>query len=170
MKALRMLTAIFLLGVITFCACTAKTPVGNPFSVFSGGFSAGGTLVFNGVTSNIDFSYTTDEIKITFSSPKTLEGYVLSGKNGEYTLSYDGISVPIGAEVARIPAMLTQIFSAKNEDISSIKATEKDGKTLTEISAGRVIYAFSSDGIPVSVNGTVFGGIFSLELTGFKKA
>lgn len=181
MKKLRFILS-FLISISLLCSILvlvscSKLPEGDPFSRFRDNYEARFGLECNGVNSVLSCKKTADTLTLTFEAPETLRGYVFTYSSStdntdNCRLSYDDVSIDLTPELARLPKIIKEIFSAEKEDITSISAensgadaaaADKSGM-LTHVTANGIAYVFDSDGTFKSAQGTVLGSKVTLSV------
>lgn len=185
MKRLRFilffLISISLIGSLLLLSSCEKKLEGDPFSRFRDNFEARFGLECNGVSSTLNCKRSGDTLILTFEAPETLSGYVFTCAPDSCRLSYDDVSVELTQDLARLPHIIKEIFSAENGDITSISAEKAVSDTnapnvpnapnkpeasemLTRVAANNITYIFSADGAFRSAEGVVLGAAVKLSV------
>ncbi len=122
--------------------CAKKNDVKKEPLNFSG-FNAVITVEFNGIKISTDVSYNSaNGYEFSFSSPKTLENIKISGKDGEFTLSGEKLTINLQGE--RLPPSM--VCKALSDCISAVSGAYP----VTE-NGGTLEYAYSVENVPCTL-------------------
>ena len=151
------------LFAFSLTGCHSDT-VADPFHGFAGDITVKCALNVQGAVSEIEFSRTAGEIKAVFDKPNTLQGFILSKKDGVFYISYGDISADIDESAALILNLCSEAFAPHYSEMTVIKSEERGGNKLTVIESGGFIYLFSKEGVPLSVSGVFDGRQFEISI------
>lgn len=127
------------ISFMLLAGCAKKQDVKTePLSV--SGFDAVITTDFNGITisSNVSFDFAKG-YEFAFSSPKTLENITVSGKDGEFTLKGEKLTLSLQGEKLP-PSMVCRALSDCINAVSGAYPVKSGDGTLE--------YAYSVDKVP----------------------
>ena len=158
--------ALILLLALVLISCGEKTD-GDPFSIFSGDFTARILMACEGNQS--EYVYRSADKTISFLSPSELTGYVMRSENGEVSLCYGDVSVVLSEYESRLMLVNETVFGMSPESISSISAEQSEAGTVTAVRTLECSYRFASDGKPVSVSGSIDGIAFEMVFSEFSE-
>ncbi|MBR2473439.1 MAG: hypothetical protein IKB51_00215 [Clostridia bacterium] len=158
--------ALILLLALAVVSCGEKTD-GDPFSVFSGDFTARILMTCEGNQS--EYVYRSEDKTISFLSPTELTGYVMRSENGEVRLCYGDISVALSEYESRLMLVNETVFGMSPESISSISAEQGETGTVTSVRTLECSYRFASDGKPILISGSIDGIAFEMVFSEFSE-
>ena len=153
---------IVILTVFTLISCSAEYE-GEPFLPFAGEFEAEICLQIEGQSTKIQYSSRDEQVR--FLAPQELSGFTLCERDGQIYLSHQELSLPVSKEAGVVLELCREVLAVK--DAMEI-TTKKDGKSVvTVVSADDCKYTFSSEGMPVRVDGVHNGQIFEMLFDSF---
>ncbi len=159
----KILTFVFLAFAVVSASCTDKKA--DLFSIFGNGFYAEIAVTFG--ENECVIRYDGFEKSAEFVTPEVLSGIVMKLENGEPRLLYGDINVAVSRYGGRLVYLCEAVFSVNSDSVTDIKAKEIDGNTVTIVKTNASEYAFSSDGIPISVSGYYDEELFKMTFLSF---
>ncbi len=166
---MKRLLCAFVLTVIFVFGCSPQTEA-DPFSVFSGEFTADAELACNGVDSAFTVVLRADGISITVTAPTEASGYLFESYGEEFNLSYGDILVECNEQLSLYPRLVKAVLSPSAEQIVAIRTEEAGGETLGCVETADMKYLFRQDGTPYSVSGVACGRSFEMSFSRFTQA
>lgn len=160
------LSAVLLL-FFSLPGCHGKTGPSDPFSVFSGNFTASLSVEINGNASACLYERDAAETRITFTSPDTLSGFVFSVSGENTVLKHGETEVETNDRTSFLPRLISSVFSAQGNDVTEIKTERTDGNTVTAVKTPTMLFRFSQTGIPLYAEGSANGTPFRITITSF---
>ena len=157
---MKKLTAVVLLILSLLTSCAADTDA-DPFSVFTGEIEAEVVLQIDGNSSGLVY----DGNSVEFTAPSELCGYGIKRSGDGITLYYRELEISVSENAGRIFRLCEAVFSPDKAVL--VKAEQINGVTVTVVNTEQFSYAFSSDGMPLTVSGSFDGEVFVMTFSEF---
>ena len=159
--------AITLALTLALCAFSCSlSPRGELFGYLDGDLSAKIKLTCNGSESELIYREKDGVSETEFLSPSELCGFSLRSDGNSLTLIYDGLCVAAPEQMALIPSLLSELFSLKKEDVSSVSSEiSENGEPLTRLEAEGITVLLRGDGSLYRAEGQTGGVGFTAEIT-----
>ena len=125
-------------------------------------------LEYNGVSSRFKYSGNENEARVEFTAPEELNGFSISISEEGGKVNIDGLTADAPDALCAVPKIMRTVFTLSPEDVTEITAAphpEKEGGTVTRITADGITVTLNGDGLPILAEGTLFGASFTAKIT-----
>ncbi len=124
-------------------------------------------LECNGVSSRFKYSGNGSKSRVEFTAPEELNGFsiLLTEEGGQ--VSIDGLTAEAPDALCTVPKIMQTVFTLSPEAVAEITTAphpEKDGETVTMVTADGITVALDGSGLPILAEGTVFGVAFTAKI------
>ncbi len=158
-----MFVTVIILCVLLFSSCSE---LGQSTLHYDGDLSYSGELKCGEVIASAEFTRTGDDWTVSFTSPDSISGLVMTGSGENTSVSYDGISFDFpsdgagftlpASEITEVIDMLKesapaskngeQLYVSGNNERGSYRVTADMSGKLLSVSIGDVMFTVSQDG------------------------
>ena len=125
------------------------------------------SLEYSGAFSRFRYSGNGSEAHVEFTAPEELTGFSISVTEDGGEISIDGLTAEAPDALCTIPKVIQTIFTLSPEDVSEITTAphpEKEGETVTRVTAKGITVTLNDEGLPILAEGTVFGVKFTAKI------
>lgn len=144
----------------------SPSPKGELFGYLDGDLSAKIKLACNGSESELIYREKDGMSETEFLSPSELCGFSLRSDGNSLTLICGELSVAAPEQMALIPSVLSELFSLKEEDVSSVSSEiSENGEPLTRLETDGITVLLHGDGSLYRMEGQRGGVGFTAEIT-----
>lgn len=167
----RAITLFFtVLWVFTACSgisCSQKPSSGELFHYRTETVEARVTVQCNGVTSTLLYRGDPCEQCVEFVAPDELSGFVIRLTETGARVEIDGLTAEAPDALCTLPKILRTVFMLSPDEITDISTAphpEKEGETVTLVTAKGVTVSIDASGVPILAEGALYGVSFTAKI------
>ena len=167
-KIYRIFAAIFSVLLVFTASCAPISTAEELFFYRTETVEAEIALEYNSVSSRFKYSGNENEARVEFTAPEELNGFSISISEEGGKVNIDGLTVDAPDALCAVPKIMRTVFTLSPEDVTEITAAphpEKEGETVTRITADGITVTLNGDGLPILAEGTLFGASFTAKIT-----
>ena len=161
---------LWVFTVFSATSCSHKTTVSELFYYRTREVTAEITLECGGTSSGFHYSGGASDCTIEFTYPEELCGYSLQLTESGGRVSIGELTAEAPDALCTVPKIMLSVFTLSPEEITEISAAphpEREGETVTTITADGIRVTLDSSGLPLLAEGVLFGVSFTAKIADF---